>query len=126
MEQGREIKNFVFAHKRTTAIIFGVTAAVWVLLACDLVPQYQRTVVTTFLSYFFPVWIVIGYVGYGLLARISEGERKNQTRDDRRFYYSILHDREPTDEELDGHPHRANARQESDADEAADKGEGGY
>jgi amino acid permease len=126
MQQGREIKDCVFAHKRTTAIIFGVTVAVWVLLAWDFVPQYQRTVVTTFLSYFFPVWIIIGYVGYGLLAKISETERKNQTQDDRRFYYSILHDRNRTDEELNGHPHGAKARQESDAGEAADEGEGGH
>jgi hypothetical protein len=38
MQQGRELKDFVLSHKRTTAIIFGVTVAVWILTAADLVP----------------------------------------------------------------------------------------
>jgi hypothetical protein len=78
-------------------------------MALDLVPQYQRTTATTYLSYFFPVWIVIGYVGYGLLAGLSAEERKKQTRDELRFFNLILHDREPSEEELQGKRHPGEA-----------------
>lgn len=71
----------LWSEKQTHLLIaLGVTVVVWVLLFLGLLPTYSETPFEQKLSYFFPIWMVIGVFAYAYLHyRVENNEDKLKT-----------------------------------------------
>jgi hypothetical protein len=90
MEHVKDLFDWARHHTKFTGSLAGATVVLWVLIYLDIVPRYDRGSYQDALAYFFPIWVVVGYVAYALLSTIAEDALENETPEEKAQYQSTL------------------------------------
>jgi hypothetical protein len=90
MQHLKDLRDWTYDHRKASGSLLLATVVLWGLIFLGVVPRYDRDDYQDVLAYFFPIWVVIGYVGYALLSGIAKEQLAKETPEEKEQYEQTL------------------------------------